>query len=1368
MTNFDSLFNSYLKLNDNEKSIVDAIVLIFEPISIYELQTFFISKGIIKNMNHFNTAFTNVKKYRFIPDFDGYHIEMPFPLALRFFPYISKKDENRNLIKFIDERFSGVANLTFTSQNICARCVRNLLFDYFLEKNDALKMSVTNLGKANFNVLCPILINMIYIQEYHNLLLSLDSELFANVLFNDSRETTLWLNDSSIIELLINNFNNQVNKKSDNRLLDYLQAKIILFQGNIHSPLLLNNKFENGLLAFIKSLALMYQGVDTEASDLYLKGLQENRKIRGNTKFLPENYFTFFYLIHLLIDLPKNHVSELNKLKAILVKLKIYDQFVILPLVYLCGSQKYEATSALKLMSQHQIAELLPFNKIIFIISSFLINGRIDDELKETTSTLLKDAIESRNLLIALELAFVISASDNFSEKDKLKLNTLKNQLKIQPILSRIKNKAEWEHSLESLLSIGSGKNKKTDKLELTNRLVFFVDLDQKFVQPMLQTLSSKGWSRGRNIALKRLKERQVDGMTEQDNRIAATVRHEKSYYGSEYYIDFHKMLPELAGHPYLFYFDNPDISIELVKTQPELFIEKTTKGYILKTDISSTEQKIILKKETNTRFNLIQLSDEQLSIIRALDNGRLLIPETGKEQLMKSMSHVSSFMTVHSDLNGVDKNIKQIDADSRIRVQLLPIGDTLKVEWFVKPFGAVPPYSKPGKGGKTLYGTLNNEKCLVVRKLDLENQNAVTLSNKLLTITDFDLAEGPAVFDNPEDCLALLESLQQNNDIAMVEWPEGERFKVRRSVTFNQLNLSVKGKGHWFEMSGELKVDEDTVISLKQLLDITAKSKNRFVELSNGEFLALTDEFKKRLNELALYSTIDKSGIKLNKFAAPALGELSEMAGSFKTDKAWKDFQKNIEKNRDLNHQIPSNLQAELRPYQEEGFYWMARLADWDAGACLADDMGLGKTLQALAILLHRAEKGPALVIAPASVVANWVAEASKFAPSLNVRLLRNNNREEILEKLASFDILIITYGILQSEEAQLTKIDWATVVLDEAHIIKNNNTKTSKAAMNIQARFRLLLTGTPIQNHLGELWNLFNFINPGLLGTLQQFNERFVTPALKYGGSTEKAHLKKLISPFILRRTKSNVLDELPPKTEITQLIELSADEMAFYEALRRNAIETIESSEGPTGQQHLKALAEITKLRLACCNPSLVNKNIELPSSKLNAFSDIVDDLLENNHRALVFSQFIGHLAIVRNMLDERKISYQYLDGSTSLEKRSIIVKEFQEGKGDLFLISLKAGGLGLNLTTADYVIHMDPWWNPAIEDQASDRAHRIGQIRPVTVYRLVAQNTIEEKIIQLHNTKRDMADSLLEGSDQSAKLNTNDLLNLLKEI
>jgi SNF2 family DNA or RNA helicase len=317
----------------------------------------------------------------------------------------------------------------------------------------------------------------------------------------------------------------------------------------------------------------------------------------------------------------------------------------------------------------------------------------------------------------------------------------------------------------------------------------------------------------------------------------------------------------------------------------------------------------------------------------------------------------------------------------------------------------------------------------------------------------------------------------------------------------------------------------------------------------------------------------------------------------------------------------------------------------------------------------------------------------------------------------------------------------------------------------MSLNARFKLITTGTPIENHLGELWNLFHFINPGLLGSLNSFNERFAIPIERYQDREAKRKLRKLIRPFILRRIKSQVLEELPSRTEVTLEVEMNQDEFHFYEALRQNALDLLENAQDKRGR-HLQILTEIMRLRQACCNPRLIDRNCAIESSKLKVFASIIEELLESRHKALVFSQFIGHLNFIREYLDSQKISYQYLDGSTSSRQRKQSVDAFQAGEGDLFLISLKAGGLGLNLTAADYVIHMDPWWNPAIEDQASDRAHRIGQTRPVTIYRLVCKDTIEEKIVKLHQEKRDLAGSLLEGSEMSAQMNSEELLDLIR--
>jgi SNF2 family DNA or RNA helicase len=534
-------------------------------------------------------------------------------------------------------------------------------------------------------------------------------------------------------------------------------------------------------------------------------------------------------------------------------------------------------------------------------------------------------------------------------------------------------------------------------------------------------------------------------------------------------------------------------------------------------------------------------------------------------------------------------------------------------------------------------------------------------------------------------------------------------------------------------------------------------------VRLGEGDFLVLSSALRRRLQGLA--ALIDDGCF--HPLSAPAVNELIDGL-QVDADQSWAALLERLRTIETFEPEIPSTLQAELRDYQVEGFRWLARLPHWGAGACLADDMGLGKTLQALALILARAPEGPTLVIAPTSVCGNWVDEARRFAPTLKPLRFGAGERGAMLAAAGPFDLVVCSYGLLQSERERLSQIEWQTIVADEAQAFKNAMTKRSQAIMALKGGFRMITTGTPIENHLGELWNLFRFINPGLLGSLQRFNQRFAGPIEQDKDQAARQRLRQLIKPFILRRLKSDVLAELPPRTEIDLQLELSAGEMALYEALRREAIERLdaEGSKSAPGHKRLLLLAEIMRLRRVCCHPRLALPETDLPSAKLEAFAEIVDELLDNRHKALVFSQFVDHLSLIRGHLDRRGIRYQYLDGSTPEPQRRAAVNAFQAGDGELFLISLRAGGSGLNLTAADYVIHMDPWWNPAVEDQASDRAHRIGQERPVTVYRLVAKNTIEERILKLHASKRDLADGLLSGADDGGKLSYDEMLALVQ--
>ena len=537
-----------------------------------------------------------------------------------------------------------------------------------------------------------------------------------------------------------------------------------------------------------------------------------------------------------------------------------------------------------------------------------------------------------------------------------------------------------------------------------------------------------------------------------------------------------------------------------------------------------------------------------------------------------------------------------------------------------------------------------------------------------------------------------------------------------------------------------------------------------KYILIGDNEFITISTQLSRILKRLDTVTTENRSHLQIAPAAVSLLGDLlDDTSLNIKRNETMDALRQRIEACSKKIPVVPKTLQAQLRDYQEEGFEWMSRLTAWGAGVCLADDMGLGKTVQTIALLLEQSENGASLIVAPSSVVPNWRNELQRFAPTLNLTILnQSEDRSKDIKEAKAGDVIITTYGLLNIQQDDLTGREWNVVCLDEAHTIKNANTKMSKAAMLLKAQHKVILTGTPIQNHLAELWNLFQFINPGLLGSAEQFRKKFILPIEGDNDKARQSQLRRLISPFLLRRTKAEVIDELPAKNEIKLPVELSSEEMAMYEVKRRETEAKILENKA----DKVSTLAEITHLRQMACSCSLVDKKWKLPSSKVLAFIDLAESLNDSGNRALVFSQFTSFFEEIKKAMETAKLPYLYLDGSTPMSMREKLVREFQTGKCPFFLISLKAGGLGLNLTGANYVVHLDPWWNPAIEQQATDRAYRIGQQQDVTVYHLISQHTIEEKILRLHKTKRNLSDSLLEGSDIPHAMTQEELLELLQ--
>ena len=756
----------------------------------------------------------------------------------------------------------------------------------------------------------------------------------------------------------------------------------------------------------------------------------------------------------------------------------------------------------------------------------------------------------------------------------------------------------------------------------------------------------------------------------------------------------------------------------------------------------------------------LTDFDSDTLKLASAL-GGETTFPDSALPALLALAPQLSRRIEVDTDFGAA---AVVADVDARIHVLVEPLKEGLRLRLRTRPLGVDGVYFIPAVGATEILGLRDGTPVRARRVLANEQRELEQLLRDAPLLAGGESGED---LDIPaaDAALEALSQLVELGERVLLDWSEHKRWSLTRRQNVGQLQLKVRAQRDWFHAEGGLRLDDGQVVSLASLLEALPSSQGRFVRLADERIVALSQELARQLRQVRALA--DQRGrLELAPMAATALQPLIDAGADVDLDAAFQTQLQRIAEAGDINPEVPANLDAELRDYQIEGFRWLMRLASWGAGACLADDMGLGKTLQALALLLARAPVGPAIVVAPTSVVANWRSEAQRFAPSLELRVYGDGDRAEALDQLGPGCVILISYGLLTLNIDTFAEIRFATLVMDEAQAIKNAAAQRTLAIRRVHADFRIATTGTPIENHLGELWSLMRVLNPGLLGSQEHFAKRFMAPIERNSRGPERETLRRLIGPFMLRRLKSQVLAELPPRTEIVLTIEPSPGEAKLLAAVRRQAIERLDSGGLPEEAKRFHVLAEITRLRRAACHPSLVAPELNLTGAKLEQLLELVAELKENRHRALVFSQFTDYLAIVRSAFDQAGIGYQYLDGSTSPKAREAAVNAFQGGSGDVFLLSLKAGGVGLNLTAADYVIHLDPWWNPAVEQQATDRAHRIGQTRPVTVYKLVVKGSIEEQILALHGSKREIADSVLADQDTATRMNVNELIGLLQ--
>ncbi|GEB78414.1 helicase SNF2 [Sporolactobacillus inulinus] len=755
----------------------------------------------------------------------------------------------------------------------------------------------------------------------------------------------------------------------------------------------------------------------------------------------------------------------------------------------------------------------------------------------------------------------------------------------------------------------------------------------------------------------------------------------------------------------------------------------------------------------------LYPLSDAQsafashlVSIVRY--DGLSALP-IGKDQIEPFLSQVAPGLKKISQLSIADQVSDRIASyPLHAKVLLDRAGEQLTVQLEYHYGDAM---VKPFENNRSI----NSDKQIFIRDVDKEQRIMDLIESAPLTMNNRKVcADGEEAI-----CTFLFETLPKLEDLAEILMTNAVKAFVLPAQNTPFASIDVDSGGNWLEVNFQIEgIAEDHIERILQSL----VEKKRYYRLPSGAFIPLEDEAFASVGQMLDELNISKNELQNHQLKLPMYrgGQLESILGEqhagIGISKVFRRFLNRL-KNPDLiDFDVPESLHAQLRDYQFYGYQWMKTLGHYGLGGILADEMGLGKTIQTIAFLLSEKEKDsttqPALIVSPASLIYNWKNELAKFAPDLHAVVASGTvqEREDLYQQEAKPDLWITSYQTLRQDIGTYENQEFSTLILDEAQTIKNFNTKTAKSVREIKARNRFALSGTPIENSIDELWSIFQTILPGFFPKLSDFKKM------------DQEKIVRMIRPFLLRRIKKDVLSELPDKIETVHTSELTKEQKELYLAyLQKIQKETKDSLENEGFQKsRMKILAGLTRLRQICCHPALFVDDYQGASGKLQQLLELISDALESGRRILIFSQFTSMLAIIRQAFTEQGVSFFYLDGQTRAKDRVEMVDQFNQGEKNVFLISLKAGNTGLNLTGADTVILYDLWWNPAVEDQAVGRAHRIGQRNVVQVVRLITQGTIEEKIHDLQQNKRDLIESVVQSGDQSlSRLTEKDIKEIL---
>lgn len=1007
-----------------------------------------------------------------------------------------------------------------------------------------------------------------------------------------------------------------------------------------------------------------------------------------------------------------------------------------------------------------------------------LIKNKVDDyDFSINAKRFVPDMYNSNDV----RLAYALCLQFNVDLIDRSELGTepsnwkfVENELNPDSsIVSRLNKIKPWMYMLDSLENVKMPKTVERDE-----RLIYVLEPKEMRVSPFLQKKNDKGEWDGSITRIWKGKSRDIpECATDDDFRILKTLpAGQVSFKDGDGLLSFvdcdHIYLMPKWGkqlrqvyikieHPYLIINKENDNNFHVYSNLKQSELSKQTNAFVRTID--------------DTHYGVIHLRDKERNVYELMLQMETF-PAEAESRLRQSLLRIDGLTKIYSPL--IHENDAFEDADSRLVIRLYPnnnVGGTWRLEMVIIPFADSAYVTTPAEGQALSILDDGNKLRLIRRNFDVEKRHLFAFEKfcqeTAIIYEDEDISDVTSALLSLENVLDIITWAKENNDMAVAELMEGCKFNVNQKLTPQDLQIDmVQGARGWIEINGSL-VSKDTKMELLALMRSLRNGIGKYIRVDGDNYVEVSDSLRQLIYRLRLYNDELENTLSVPELALASLG--SEFDDAFNhSNQEFISIRERINNSQTVDFPIPTTLNGELKNYQIEGYKWMMRTLSWSGGVCLADDMGLGKTIQTIAVMLQKADEGPILVVAPTSVVLNWQSELKKFAPLLRTVVLNQSvSKAKAIEKISAGDVMIASYGMMLTQIDNLETKEWGMIVLDEAHAIKNYNTKAFKSAIRLNGKNRVVLTGTPIQNHFSEIWSLFHFSNPGLLGSQKSFSDK-----VKFNREHDETwaddvakEINSIVRPFILRRTKKEVLDELPGIEDVVLDVMLTKEEYAIYDstrqAVRKEFENEYDSELSAVGPHKIAVFAMLTKLRELTCSPALLVQGWKERSSKETAFLDLLQEIDLEENRVLVFSQFTGFLERIKIILQEEGIEYLYLDGATPMKERAKLIDQFQAGETPVFLISLKAGGVGLNLTAANYVIHLDPWWNPAIEQQATDRAYRIGQDQKVTVFHFIAKGTIEEKMLELQRRKQTVSDVLLSGTDSSSLMTKEDVMDIL---